>query len=148
MGTLKAGRSDEGKVIHYAVAALVRTDDRYLLLERRNPHRVFSAIAGHVEEGEDELSAILREVKEESGLTVKKHKLLFNYTVRGLLCPHGVDLHELALFECEVEGTLKNNDSESHSIGWYSQEQIQTLPLDPAAKHILERLGITKSPSY
>ncbi|GAA4502845.1 NUDIX hydrolase [Pseudaeromonas paramecii] len=54
------------------VAAIIRWQDRYLLVEEqeRNGRHVFNQPAGHLEHGENLIEAVMREVQEETGLTL------------------------------------------------------------------------------
>ncbi len=54
--------------IHVTVAAIVERDSRYLLVEERIDGRlVLNQPAGHVEQGESLLDAVVRETAEETG---------------------------------------------------------------------------------
>lgn len=57
--------------LHLTVAAIIKVQDRFLLVEERDKlsgQLVLNQPAGHMEEDEDILSAICREVTEETGL--------------------------------------------------------------------------------
>lgn len=59
--------------LHLTVAAIIRMQDRFLLVEERDKlsgQLVLNQPAGHMEEDEDVLTAICREVQEETGLTL------------------------------------------------------------------------------
>ena len=86
MVSIKKGFSADGKLLHYAVGALVKKDDKYLLVDRATLPLGFACIAGHVDEGEDEKQALIREVKEETGLDVKEIKLIGNEIVEDNPC--------------------------------------------------------------
>lgn len=58
------------------VLCLIRRGDEYLLQDRiKKDWRGFTLPGGHVEPGESIVDAVIREMKEETGLTVKKPKL-------------------------------------------------------------------------
>lgn len=54
------------------VAAIIRWQDRYLLVEEQehSGRHVFNQPAGHLEHGENLVEAVMREVQEETGLTL------------------------------------------------------------------------------
>jgi 8-oxo-dGTP pyrophosphatase MutT (NUDIX family) len=65
------------------VAAVVAVDDRFLCVEERINHRlVFNQPAGHVEPGESLLTAVVREVQEETAWVFRPEALLGVYLWR------------------------------------------------------------------
>jgi 8-oxo-dGTP pyrophosphatase MutT (NUDIX family) len=58
------------------VVALIEGPGNTLLMGKRNDSGKYSLPAGHCEEGEDPHTALIREVKEETGLDVKDSKLV------------------------------------------------------------------------
>lgn len=53
---------------HVTVAAIIERDQRFLLVEEHTPNGLaFNQPAGHLEQGEDFVSAVKREVVEETG---------------------------------------------------------------------------------
>jgi len=140
----KLGKSKKGKLMHYSVGALIKKDDKYLLIDRKIPPFGFAGIAGHIDEEETEVEALFREVEEESGLKIKKYKLLFEEELDWNWCSKGVGVHFWYLFECEVEGEVKENYRETKSIGWYNKEQIKELKLEPVWEYWFIKLGIIK----
>jgi 8-oxo-dGTP pyrophosphatase MutT (NUDIX family) len=66
------------------VAALAETDGRFLLVEERiNRRLLFNQPAGHVERGESLLTAVVREVREESAWHFHPQALLGAYLWRS-----------------------------------------------------------------
>ena len=65
------------------VAAVAETNGRFLLVEERINHRlVFNQPAGHVEDGETLLEAVIREVREETAWLFHPESLLGVYLWR------------------------------------------------------------------
>lgn len=53
---------------HVTVAAIIERDQRFLLVEEHTPNGLaFNQPAGHLEQGEDFIAAVKREVEEETG---------------------------------------------------------------------------------
>ena len=140
MGMPKIAYSPKG-LVHFSVGAIIQREGKYLLLDRASPPEGFTCIAGHVEIGETPEQAIMREVKEESGLEVREHKRIFQEVLYNNPCKQGVNNHNWHVFECNVKGEEKKN-GESKSIGWYSPEEIKQLKLEPSWQIILKRLQI------
>ena len=72
----KEGTASNGELLHYSVGAVIKKDDKYLLIDRVSPPYGFAGLAGHVDEGESGDDTITREVTEESGLKILFYKLL------------------------------------------------------------------------
>lgn len=65
---------------HVTVAALIKRDDRYLLVEEGDPDAsVFNQPAGHIEAGETPAQACIREVLEETGWQARPRHLIGVY---------------------------------------------------------------------
>ncbi|MDP3882372.1 MAG: NUDIX domain-containing protein [Nanoarchaeota archaeon] len=140
MGMPKIAYSPKG-LVHFSVGAIIKKGEKYLLIDRAKIPEGFACVAGHLESGETPEQAIIREVKEESGLEVRECKLLFEETFYGNVCSKGVQNHHWYVFECNVKGEEKKN-GESKSIGWYSPEEIKQLKLEPSWDIILKKLEI------
>ena len=66
------------------VAAITETDGRFLVVEERiNQRLVFNQPAGHVERGESLLSAVIREVREETAWRFEPKSLIGVYLWRS-----------------------------------------------------------------
>ena len=76
--------------MHYSVGALIERNGKYLLIDRAVTPFGFAGIAGHVDEGETEIETLKREVKEESGLEILSHELLFEEKVEKNRCVKSV----------------------------------------------------------
>lgn len=138
----KTRNHTDKKTMHYSVGALIRRDNKLLLIDRAIEPFGCACIAGHVDEGEDVVTALQREVFEESGLTVTKHRLIAEEELDWNWCSKGVRSHYWYVFECEVAGTLTQNKRETRSIGWYTEDEIQKLQLEPVWKYWFEKLHI------
>lgn len=142
MGVPKISKTSGGKIMHYSVGALIEHHGKYLLIDRVQPPYGFAGIAGHVDEGEDEETALIREVKEESGLIVKGYRLLFEEEVSNNICSKGITVHYWYLYECKVSGKMQQNTNETKSIGWYSKEELKRLKLEPVWQYWFRKLGL------
>jgi len=135
----------DGKEFHISVGAIIKKDEKFLLVDRNLMPFGFAAIAGHVDEGEEKEKALVREVKEETNLDVKKFKLLFNGESK-YPCVYKFNNHTWHIYECEVEGKLKGSKKEVKSIGYFSKEEINKLykdkKLEPIWETWFKKLGV------
>lgn len=88
----------------------------------------YIGVGGHIEQGESPEECILREVKEETGLSMKSFRL------RGIITFVIDDLDEYTfLYTCDsFEGEIKT--CEEGDLEWIEEEKIQDLPLWPGDK--------------
>ncbi len=142
MADPKTGKSKKNKNMHYSVGAIIKNNSKYLLIERKKPPYGFAGVAGHIDQGESEIEALIREVREESGLKVDKYSLILEEKLDWNWCRRGVSIHHWYLFECKTKGRIKKNYAETESIGWYSKAEIKKLKLEPAWEYWLKKLKI------
>ena len=138
----KLALNPKGQPMHFAVEAVIESGGKYLLIDREAEPFGFTGIAGHVNEGENPEETLFRKVKEESGLEVKKHSLLFEEEAEWNWCRAGIQSHYWHLYKCEVEGEARNNPEASKCIGWYAPEEMKKLEWEPVWKYWFEKLGV------
>lgn len=73
----------------YAVSALIfdQGTGRILGVSRKDNHSDFGLPGGKVDEGENFIQALVREVKEETGLSVLEYEMVFAGETHGFYCP-------------------------------------------------------------
>lgn len=136
------GKSKNGQAMHYAVGALINRNNKYLLMDRANPPYGFAGPAGHIDEGESEQQALIRETTEETALKITNYNLIFAEEISGNTCKSGISTHYWYLFACETTGENKQIDKEAKSIGWFSVDQIKQLKLEPVWEYWFKKLNI------
>jgi 8-oxo-dGTP pyrophosphatase MutT (NUDIX family) len=114
------------------VAAVIRNNEREILLQRNT--NGWSLPAGAVDPGETPAQAIVREVSEETGLSVRPLRVLgvfggadgFRYTYAN-----GDQVEYMCiLFECEVlGGQLHGRDDETEDLHFFLADEMPQLPL-------------------
>lgn len=133
---------------HEVVAALI-VQSQKVLLGQRSARRAFwpgvwDLFGGHVEPGEQQHQALVRELQEELGITPTEWKYLETVSLEGS-DPVTVHLYLVTAWS----GTPANRQLEEHSdIGWFSLEQAAELPLaHPAYPMLLARYLASRSGS-
>jgi len=117
---------DSGRV--RVVTAILRDGDRVLLCHRSAARRwypdVWDLPGGHVEDGEDPKASLVRELREELGITVPP--------------PPGPPMHEIRLATVDMQiwlidswtGTLVNAAPEEHNaVAWFELSDLGGLRL-------------------
>ena len=133
------------KSAHLSVGAIILNDNNeILMIDRLKKPFGWACPAGHLDEGEDPEIAVIREVKEETGLTVD-----FVYdiglTLQEVLsmpqetCSRGVDLHLWTVYQVQAYGNLIFKDDEVKEIKWVPIDEVHLLNLEPAWKFILDK---------
>ncbi len=128
-----------------AASAIVTDDEGKILLHRRSDNDLWALPGGAMEIGESIAETAIREVKEETGLTVKAEYIVGIYTDphHVLAFSNGEVRQEFSLcFACTlVDGTMSVSD-ESFEVAFISPQDIECLNMHPSIrlriKHYLE----------
>ena len=118
----------------------IEKEGKYLMLHRVKKHHDINAgkwigVGGHVENGETPEECLLREVKEETGLTLTAYHLrglvtfLSDVCEPELMCVFTADAFDGELIECD-EGEL----------AWVEKSDVLGLPTWEGDRVFLERL--------
>ncbi len=130
--------------MHKTVGAIIKNKKgEILMIDRAYFPFGWACPAGHADEGETTAQTLIREVKEESNLDIKKFKLLFHEYIPWNECVQGVVGHDWYLYEVEDwVGEIAGDKQETKGIGWYSMEDIKNLNLEEIWKYWFEKLKI------
>ena len=111
-----------------SVSAVVRNDAGELLLGQRADDGRWSVISGFVEPGEQPATALVREVREETGLDVAPVRMS-SAVSHPHTYPNGDRCEYLNLgFLCRVvAGTARVNDDESLAVRWFPLDRLPEL---------------------
>jgi ADP-ribose pyrophosphatase YjhB (NUDIX family) len=123
-------------VIRPGVSALILTGEG-LLLQRRTDNGLWGLPGGGVEPGESVSLAVVREVKEETGLEVTPIRLVGVYSSpehhQIVTYPDGNVIHYVSTsFECRIVGGTLACGEESAELGWFDPDR---LPPDLVPAH-------------
>lgn len=126
-----------GKILVGCSAVILDETRQKVLLTRRADNGKWCLPSGHMEAGESAIETCIREVREETGLSVQVKKLVGIYTNphRLLEYPDGTSFHLVALnFETEIVGGELTTSSETTEFGYFSLSE--TYGLDMLQVHI------------
>ena len=122
-------------VIRPGVAAVILTADG-VLLQRRDDNGKWGLPGGGVEPGESVTVAIVREVREETGLEVRPVRLIGVYSDpvhhQVITYPDGNVIHYVSsVFECAITGGTLACGEESLELGFFPPDALpdDTLPI-------------------
>ena len=113
---------------HVTVAALIKQDDRYLMVEEGDPaSSVFNQPAGHIEAGESPYSACVREVLEETGWQAEPKHLIGVYLLN---LPEQDKIYYRFGFKADpVKHITAQLDKDIIANHWLTLEEIRELNL-------------------
>lgn len=123
------------------VSAFIPWNDKILLVKRAHNDDFlpgyWEQVGGKIDFGENPYDAVIREVKEESGLDIKPLKPYFTIDE---MTPDGRQAIEIA-FHCEILGEPQVTLSHEHQeVLWMTEQNFHTLsPMSPFMKTIILR---------
>ena len=130
--------------LHLGIYAKLTKDGKTLLIKKiRGPYKdMFDLPGGRMEHGEDVVSALKREVMEETGVIVKSARLLDVFTHQAVYTYEGktIDMHQVGII-CEVtefddSGLIEEmEDLDSGGAIWKAQDE--EMSLSPFAEKIM-----------
>ncbi len=126
------------KETKFGAMGCVIKDNKFLLIHRISSFDVWEFPGGGIEFGESPEEAAVRELKEETNLTVKSKGLL---TINSYLSPQ--EKHYICFYYiCEVlDGEIKIGDEDHSEYRWFSLEEMKKLSnLGLSVKHVMPEL--------
>ena len=123
------------------VAGLVEKDGKYLIAKRKNGNELvvgkWEFPGGKVEKGEEESTAIEREIKEEFDLHIKADKYMCN-----TIYEYPSKIINLRLWHANVEDNEFSMDESDHlAYKWATLEEIGDFELCPADRELYSKIS-------
>lgn len=141
---------------HFTATAYIvaKIDGEYkLLLHKHKKHKIWLAVGGHIEKDENPTEAVIREVKEETGLVIVLlgDKLFKVDDVEELVRPvaileenllpyknepahYHIDLIYFAI--CKNPQKIKMKEE----FDWFSKKDLQKLSLEKEVRYLIKKL--------
>lgn len=116
-----------------AAGLLLQKDGLILAVSRKDDHEAFGLPGGKVDPGEDIENALIREVKEEVGLTVSNPVELFGTIDQGK--------YLWVVYSADVSGDI--HTEEPHAIKWVEPKVLLEGPFKESIKEMFDELKIT-----
>jgi 8-oxo-dGTP pyrophosphatase MutT (NUDIX family) len=128
-----------------AAVGCITDDQGRILLEHRVDNDLWALPGGTHDFGESIVEAVVREVREETGLDVEVTGLVGIYTdpKHVIAYTDGEVRQQFTLsFACRVVGGTLEKDSESQELRWVAREELDGLRIHPSMRkridHFLE----------
>lgn len=119
--------------VELTVLCLIHTEDSYLLQDRvKNDWKGYALPGGHIEPGESIVDAVVREMKEETGLTINAPRLcgIKQFPIEG-------GRYIVFLFETDqFEGKLV--DSDEGKMYWVKTSELSNVNLVDDFEELIE----------
>ena len=118
----------------------VRNEDDILLMKRASHKRVFpnqyNGLGGHIERDEDPLTGAVREIQEESGLSVRDVRLCAVYNIDA------GQQTGIVLFVFTAWSDNRNfvDDTDEGTLHWIPRNELLSLDIVEDLPHILPRI--------
>lgn len=141
---------------HFTATAYIaaKIDGVYrVLLHKHKKHGFWLGIGGHIEENENPIEALLREVKEETDLeiTLFKDRLLKTEDVEELAPPEAILEEKLASYKNEpahfhidlIYFAICKNPQKikmKEEFGWFSKKDLPKVSLEKEVSYLIEKL--------
>lgn len=118
---------DKEKKVRATVGAVIENDSKVLLVKRNNePFKGYWCLpGGHIDFGETAEKAVIREVKEETGLTFKPKFLGYRDEIYPNINWHG----EVLIFYGEAKGEEGIEGEEITDIKWFNINEAANMKL-------------------
>ena len=122
--------------VHESASCIIKLDGKVLLLQRKSGN--WAIPTGKLEVGETPKQAVVREMKEETGINLQNVTLLTNYKIR--LHKNNLDF-VYHVFKTTVPSETSVVISDEHqNWTWATKEQIKKMQLEDAAELWIDKI--------
>jgi 8-oxo-dGTP diphosphatase len=134
LGIAVWGASAPARDARPLVQGVVESEARVLLALRREL-RGWELPGGRAEPGEDERAALVREIREETGLAVEPGELVGEYRRRGFAA------HRARVYRCRVLGGTLRPSADTPAVAWFDPRALPDTLFPWFRTPLLDALG-------
>jgi ADP-ribose pyrophosphatase YjhB (NUDIX family) len=127
---LRRGERDERPLVQGVVEG-----EGGVLLALRRELRGWELPGGRAEAGEDERAALVREIREETGLAVEPGELVGEY------CRRGFAAHRARVYRCRVLGGALRPSADTPAVAWFRPAALPDTLFPWFRAPLLDALG-------
>lgn len=130
-------------LLHLTVAAVLYFQGRYLLVEEKDKSSdrlVLNQPAGHVEENEDLISAVKRELQEETGLSLEPSAWLGISQLKAANGHFYVRVN-FVFTPDELPALYQPQDTDIRALHWLSLEELRSHVLPARSQLVLDAIS-------
>jgi len=121
---IRGNKPELGKNIMLSVIYIKNNEGKYIIQKTsKEKGNKYSTTGGHVIKGENALTTIIRELKEELGLNINKERINHIKTIKYPTKQCIFNIYELCLNDNELKNIVLQKE-EVESVFLYSQEEI------------------------
>ena len=124
---IRGNKPDIGKNIMLSVAFIVNNSGKYLIQKTsKKKGAKYSSTGGHVTHGENGISTIIRELKEELNITTNQDEIKYIATFKYPTKQCIFNVYLLEVDDIDIN-SIKLQKEEVESIKWMSKEEITKI---------------------
>jgi len=140
------------ELIDFTISCYIVHDNKVVLILHKQLNK-WLPVGGHIELDEDPEQALIREVKEETGLDIKVYGMkpdIISKDVKFLYCPVYLDIHKIndshrhvgmVYFATSASSSLNLAEDEHNEIRWFSKKELNDpkFNIKPDVKYYAEK---------
>jgi 8-oxo-dGTP diphosphatase len=115
----------------HKIAAVVIQDNKFLMVRKKGKD-IWTSLGGHLEKGETEEQALLREIQEEMGCNAKIERKLGDFEAPAA---HDDAIVRLSTYLVTLEGQIVFEDPELEEYRFLSEADIKTIKIPDSIKN-------------
>ena len=118
------------------VAGIIVNNDEYLI-QKSDSNDYYSLIGGRAQLGESTAETIIREIKEEIGISISPKDLKLIDVIENFFLLRGINMHELLfIYRITIPDNLRKDsyptlDKDNSINTWFTKEKLNKLDLRP-----------------
>lgn len=144
------------------VAAMIFSKDGKLFQGKKDPVKggvyaeAWHIPGGGIEEGEDAMTALIREIKEETGIDISPYRIeLIDNIGRGesektlksgerVICEMEFDVYKVVIEDKKADEIIAMPGGDLVECAWRDISNLKGIPLTPPSQELFTRLGYIK----